>query len=219
MSSLHQSSHHVSGETVTEIANRIAQFDLAPDAREWVSQLLNTLAQSTQETRLAKLKIDALVLELAHLRRMRFGHSSEAMAAVHYDLFDETSIGDIADIEAVINNAAQHTSSNTPADNTVRVQRQGAGRQAFPAHLPRIEHRHELGAEGQACNCKSCGSLLTLIGEDVSEQLDVTPAQFFVHRHIRPLSGNKRARVGGVKRWQPPRSQRRSLMAAWQRLA
>ena len=25
-----------------------------------------------------------------------------------------------------------------------------------------------------------------MIGEDVSEQLDVTPAQFFVHRHIRP---------------------------------
>ncbi len=101
MSSLHPSSHHVSGEAATEIANKIAHFDLAPDAREWVSQLLDTLAQSTQETRLAKLKIDALVLELAHLRRMRFGQSSEAIAAAHYDLFDETSASDVADIEAV----------------------------------------------------------------------------------------------------------------------
>jgi transposase len=27
---------------------------------------------------------------------------------------------------------------------------------------------------------------LTLIGEDLTEQLDVEPARFFVHRHIRP---------------------------------
>jgi transposase len=187
------------------MANKIAQFDLAPEAREWVSQLIDKLqteakaataqsAQAKQEHHLAKLKIDALVLELAHLRRMRFGHSSEAIAAAHYDLFDqmrdENAVADIADIEALINNAAHDASTNTPADNTVRAQgkgpRQGAGRQTLPAHLPRIEHRHELGAEGQACNCKACGSLLTLIGEDASEQLDVEPAKFFVHRHIRP---------------------------------
>jgi transposase len=225
MSSLHQSSHRVRGEAATEIANRMAQLDLAPDAREWVSQLLNTLAQSTQETRLAKLKIDALVLELAHLRWMRFGQSSEAIAAAHYYLFDETSASDVADIEALINNAAHETSSNTPADNTARVQRQGAGRQALPAHLPRIEHRHEVDDAGanvhvrvdsagnKVCNCKACGSLLTLIGEDVSEQLDVTPAKFFVHRHIRPQYACR-----GCETVVAARSQRRSLMGAWQRL-
>jgi len=48
--------------------------------------------------------------------------------------------------------------------------------------LPRIEHRHE----PQSCQCKQCGSDLVKIGEDVTEQLDVEPAKFFVHRHIRP---------------------------------
>ena len=56
------------------------------------------------------------------------------------------------------------------------------GRQALPAHLPRIEHRHE----PESCACGQCGQDLVLIGEDVSEQLDIEPARFFVHRHIRP---------------------------------
>jgi transposase len=199
----------------SEMASKIASLELGVEAREWVSLLLGKLQIATahsaqakqeahiakqethiarQEHHLAKLKIDALVLELAHLRRMRFGQSSETIAAVHYDLFDETATSDVADIEALINNAAQHASSNTPADNAVRVPRQGAGRQALPAHLPRIEHRHDLddtqcsvdSAGNKVCNCKSCGGLLTVIGEDISEQLDVTPAKFFVHRHIRP---------------------------------
>lgn len=46
----------------------------------------------------------------------------------------------------------------------------------------RIEHRHET----KSCQCGLCGAGLVKIGEDVSEQLDVEPARFLVHRHIRP---------------------------------
>ena len=63
-----------------------------------------------------------------------------------------------------------------------RAPRQRAGRQPLPDHLPRIEHRHE----PESCTCSQCGNDLIKIGEDVSEQLDVEPARFFVHRHIRP---------------------------------
>ncbi len=37
----------------------------------------------------------------------------------------------------------------------------------------------------ESCDCGACGKTLVLIGEDVTEQLDVEPAKFFVHRHIR----------------------------------
>ena len=57
-----------------------------------------------------------------------------------------------------------------------------ACRQPLPDHLPRIEHRHE----PDACTCGKCGKDLVKIGEDISEQLDLEPAKFFVHRHIRP---------------------------------
>ena len=53
-------------------------------------------------------------------------------------------------------------------------------RQALPADLPRIDHHHERSES----TCE-CGAPLKRIGQDVSEQLDCVPAQFFVHRHIR----------------------------------
>ncbi|MGH8336077.1 MAG: IS66 family transposase, partial [Gammaproteobacteria bacterium] len=56
------------------------------------------------------------------------------------------------------------------------------GRKPLPPELPRIEHRHE----PESCQCGRCGADLVKIGEDISEQLDVEPARFFVHRHIRP---------------------------------
>jgi len=64
----------------------------------------------------------------------------------------------------------------------LRAPHERAGRQPLPEQLPRIEHRHEPAS----CTCGACGGALVKIGEDISEQLDVTPAQFFVHRHIRP---------------------------------
>ena len=50
----------------------------------------------------------------------------------------------------------------------------------MPANLPRIDHHHEL----EQTHC-TCGEAFKRIGEDVSEQLDCVPAQFFVLRHIR----------------------------------
>ena len=40
--------------------------------------------------------------------------------------------------------------------------------------------------EPETCTCAQCQAELVKIDEDVSEQLDVEPAKFFVIRHIRP---------------------------------
>lgn len=130
------------------------------------------------ELRAAKTKIDALVLELAHLRRMRFGARSEALSAQTLDLFQETIDADIAAAKLELEQRQAEAGGVKPP----KVPRERAGRQPLPEHLPRIEHRHE----PETCTCGQCGTGLTLIGEDVSEQLDVEPAKFFVHRHIRP---------------------------------
>lgn len=130
------------------------------------------------ELHAAQTKIQALTLELAHLRRMRFGARSEAMGAEINDLFQETLASDVAAAEAELaKQAGAVTSEQAP-----RAPRARAGRQPLPDHLPRIEHRHEPAS----CTCGQCGKDLVKIGEDISEQLDVEPAKFFVHRHIRP---------------------------------
>lgn len=45
-----------------------------------------------------------------------------------------------------------------------------------------MEHRHE--PEDTNCPVAECGKPMVRIGQDVSEELDVIPAQYFVHRHI-----------------------------------
>lgn len=116
-------------------------------------------------------KITALTHELAYYRRVRFGKASEALVGEQRLLFEETVDADLAAIEEELERQA-------PA----KRQRKRAGRQPLPLELPRIEHRHE----PESCQCGKCGAELVQIGEDVSEQLDVEPARFFVHRHIRP---------------------------------
>ncbi len=96
----------------------------------------------------------------------RFNHS-----------FNRTAVDvdqDLAAIEAEL--------APPPADTSPRPPRARAGRQALPEHLERIDIRHE----PESCTCGHCQRELVKIGEDVSEQLDIEPARFFVIRHIRP---------------------------------
>ncbi len=150
-------------------------LDLIQQQAAEAARLNAALAARDATLQHAEAKIQALTLELAHLRRIRFGAKSEALSAEQRDLFQETLDADIAACEAEAEQAA-------PAASAPNPKRPRAGRQPLPAHLPRIEHRHE----PESCTCGQCGHDLVKIGEDVSEQLDVEPARFFVHRHIRP---------------------------------
>ena len=174
----------------------LVRLKAAPELPEWIVGTVQSLIDQAQEeaaesvrlseqiarrdTELhaAHTKIQALTLELAHLRRMRFGASSEALSAEQRDLFQETLASDLAAAEAEL--ARQQ--EGVAATSIARTPRSRAGRQPLPEHLPRIEHQHE----PDSCSCATCGQALIKIGEDVSEQLDVEPARFFVHRHIRP---------------------------------
>jgi hypothetical protein len=62
----------------------------------------------------AQTKIQALTLELAHLRRMRFGVRSEALDAETRDLFQETLASDVAAAEAELARR-QAEAEETPA--------------------------------------------------------------------------------------------------------
>ncbi len=177
----------------------LARLNGAPALPDWVLGTVRKLIDQVQEeaaesirlseqvtrrnTELhaARIKIQALTLELAHLRRMRFGARSEAFSAEAGDLFQETLASDIAAAQAELT-GKQAEAAATTEPPPPRVARLRAGRQPLPDHLPRIEHLHE----ADACTCGRCGEELVKIGEDISEQLDVEPARFFVHRHIRP---------------------------------
>jgi len=109
--------------------------------------------------------------QLAALRRARFGKSSEKLDAniLQMELM-------IEDIESTIAELESDTEQSEPK-TTTRKQR----RQPLPESLPRETLTHDAGN----C-CQDCGHALALIGEDVSEQLEYTPASFRVIRHVRP---------------------------------
>ena len=136
------------------------------------------LQSKQNEIQTKELKIQALTYELAHLRRMRYGVKSEALSLIQGDLFTDTWNEDVAAIEAEL----EQLTSDEAGVTVIKPTRPRAGRQPLPDHLPRIEHRHELAS----CICGQCGNALVTIREDITEQLDVEPAKFFVHRHIRP---------------------------------
>jgi transposase len=162
-----------------ELEQVIAQGAVTDDAAHVIRKLLEDTQRTATELHAARTKIQALTLELAYLKRMRYGVKSEALDTEARDLFQETLAADIAAAQLEL---ARRQAEATPVPLVAKPQRERAGRQALPDHLPRIEHRHE----PESCTCGQCGQALTLIGEDVSEQLDVEPARFFVHRHIRP---------------------------------
>ena len=65
---------------------------------------------------------------------------------------------------------------NRPAERAAAAKKRRANRGALPPHLPRIETIVDI--EDKACPC--CNGELHRIGEDVSERLDIMPAQFRV---------------------------------------
>ena len=165
---------------------QLSCFNASPELAQWVTDTLRELQGQAQRLadennrnldaiRQKDLKIQALALELAHIRRMRYGKKSEEFSPEQRELFQETWDTDLAAVEAEVEQLGRAPAAKAP-------RRAHPGRQALPDHLLRIEYRHE----PDSCACGQCGSALTKIGEDISEQLDVEPARFFVNRHIRP---------------------------------
>ena len=156
-----------------DLIEQLSRTPHDPDLIEKVRALLEKNAKSEQLLLAKDTKIAALTMELAYYRRIRFGSKSEALHGEQRELFEEACDTDLAAITAEL---------TPPEERSKSTANKRTGRQPLPSELPRIEHRHE----PESCECADCGKNLVLVREDISEQLDVEPARFFVHRHIRP---------------------------------
>ena len=118
-------------------------------------------------------RIERLEKLVAAFRQAVFGRKSEKADPGQYDLALE-------DIETAI--AAIHAEDEAdPRDGKQTAKPRKTNRGALPKHLPRIEEV----IEPESLTC-SCGGDLHCIGEDVSERLDVIPAQLRVLVTRRP---------------------------------
>jgi transposase len=124
-------------------------------------------------------KIEKITFELTRLKRWKFGAKSEAMTAEQRQMFQDTILEDEADLEAQLAALRAALPKETAKP---KVPPRRPRRQALPDHLRRVEHHHE--PEDTTCTTADCGHPMTRVGEDISERLDIVPAEFFVHRHI-----------------------------------
>src|ERR1700709_2391225 len=112
---------------------------------------------------------------LLTLTRMQFGARSERLPEEQLQLGLEALEQAIAKDEA-------EAEKRDPELREGNAAKRRANRGALPAHLPRIEVT--LTPEDTTCPC--CKATMTVIGEDISERLDVIPAQFRVIVTKRP---------------------------------
>jgi len=155
-----------------------ALVDQAALAAKTIAQQQSIISANEKAIHYKETKITSLTHELAYYKRIRYSTKSETLTALQRDVFEETWNTDLSAIEAEV----EQLQDSQPCGPVVRPKRPRAGRQPLPSHLLRIEHYHQ----PEPCTCGQCGRDLVKIREDVTEQLDVEPAKFFVHRHIRP---------------------------------
>ena len=132
-----------------------------------------------REIKFKDAKLERITFELARLKAWKFGAKTERMNAEQRQMFEETAAEDEASLEAQLRALQGASEPSPPAVQAKRKPR----RQPLPEHLRRVEHRHE--PENTICPTPACGQAMVRIGEDVSERLDIVPAEFFVQRHIR----------------------------------
>jgi transposase len=124
-------------------------------------------------------ELQALVTELreqvAYLTRMLFGRRSEKLA-------DDPSQGRLFG-DALAPAEAVRPEADDEPDPPPRRRKRHKGRRPLPDSLPRAIH--EIHPPEEERTCPDCGQPKVIFGQDVTEELEVVPARFFVNRYVR----------------------------------
>ena len=115
------------------------------------------------------LQIEQLKLQLAKLRRMQFGRSSEQIDA------------QIAQLELTLEELEVREAALSPAVTVALPERTKPVRRPLPQNLPR--ETITLASDSQ---CPDCATAMNPLGEDVAEMLEYVPSHFKVLRCVRP---------------------------------
>ena len=143
---------------------------LDKDAR--IAELEAALATARADISARDILIDTLRVQIARLKRMKFGKSSEKLDLQIAQL--ELALEEL-EAEAFVADARRADPAFPQRPSPVR---------SLPDHLPRTEQRIE--PEQGNCACPDCGGVLRPLGQDSDEMLDAVPIQWRVVRTIRP---------------------------------
>ncbi len=146
-----------------------------PDDLEGLKSLAH---QQQQQIEQQSQFIERLLEQIKLARHQHFGVRSERFSPDQIQLAFNEAEASVAAEQAVSDN-----SQNDDALTVSSYRRSKGGRRPLPAELPRVEVVHAL--DDEACTCDVCQAHLEVIGQKVSEQLDLIPAQVRVLKHVR----------------------------------
>ena len=106
---------------------------------------------------------------IKELQRHRFGRRAETLPE------DQLLLG-LEEADQAEAAGAAKTEHAVPGERASRSAKRRANRGSLPSHLPRVE----MVVDIKDHSCPSCRGLLHRMGEDVSERLDIVPAQLRV---------------------------------------
>ena len=164
-------------------ALRAMVFELVAERDQFAAERGRLAAERDQfaaENERLKLLTERLEHYLARLRRMQFGKSSEKIDPDQFELALEDTEQAIADIAAEKDRIEKRRGLNQPELASPKTPRQD--RASLPDHLPRVD----VVIDPASRHCPCCDGVLHVIGEDVSNRLDVLPVQYRVIVTHRP---------------------------------
>ncbi|HYM02569.1 MAG TPA: IS66 family transposase [Stellaceae bacterium] len=158
--------------------------DALPDDPDTLKAML--LAEQARSLRLEQI--------IKELQRHRFGRRAETLPE------DQMLLG-LEDAEQLAAADEARSEEIAPAERASRTAKRRMNRGSLPAHLPRIEVMVDIDDH----TCPGCRGTLHRIGEDVSERLDIIPAQLRVLVVRRPKYGCRACEDGVVQAPAPAR--------------
>ncbi|MGO6926114.1 IS66 family transposase [Rhizobium ruizarguesonis] len=169
--------------------------DLPDDVAALKAMLIAArLSEAGKDAQIARKdeRIERLEKLVATFKQAAFGHKSEKTDLDQFDLALE-------DLETAIAAIHAEDEADVPAGRRIAKPR-AINRGSLPKHLPRVVEVIE-----PECLICACGGCLHCIGEDVSERLDVVPAQFRVIVTRRPKYACRACTDGVVQAPAPAR--------------
>ncbi len=166
--------------------------------RETVLSLLSEKQKWSIDRAALEQRTELLTEQLRLLRAKLFGRSSEKKKPFeHPSLFNEAE-QDAAEHPEEEPDAADQTEAE-PAPDAASIEvaahnRVKKGRKPLSPDLPREEVIHDLPEEQKVCDLD--GHQLVEIGREISEQLEIVPAQVKVLQHVRIKYGCPHCRQG-----------------------
>ena len=148
------------------------------------------LGTTSNELQYARLKIQLLEEKLRLQRIAKYGPGSEKLSNLQLELL-EFEPG-VSNVEV----AAESERDALPPTPEKKKRRKHPGRQTLPADLPRVER--VIACTPEQCVCGNCSAETKVIGYEVSEVLDVKPAEYFVEVTKREKRACKKCEEQGV---------------------